>query len=230
MWLLVSKTHCFGTVRLGLLCSRTKGIWQPNNNNQESNLARAQSPASVVVVGSTQAWSMRNFLGKNAAVAASSSSWRSNSSNASPSFQRATLAKAENQPRLLAYVKREGLRPLTSSSCTAWHIGLLYRKPLSRTPPARSCLGDGRLGGRRQQPSLLSTRVWDTDHGHRIPADTAHNFAPSQRLPLPRLVLIRSHCALLSRKSKTNCLTPATDFFSTSILLWSSRCSRLFWV
>ena len=115
MWLLVSKTHCFGTVRLGLLCSGTKGIWQPNNNNQESNLARAQSPASVVVVGSTQAWSMRNFLGKNAAVAASSSSWRSNSSNASPSFQRATLAKAENQPRLLAYVKQEGLR-LTSNS------------------------------------------------------------------------------------------------------------------
>lgn len=182
--------------------------------------ARAQSPASVVVVGSTQAWSMRNFLGKNhAAAAASSSSCHSNSSNASPSFQRATLAKAENQPRLLAYVKREGLRPLTSSSCTAWHIGLLYRKPLSRTPPARSCLGDGRLGGRRQQASLLSTRVWDTDHGHRIPADTAHNFAPSQRLPLPRLVLIRSHCVLLSRKSKTNCLKPATDFFSTSILL-----------
>lgn len=24
MWLLVSKTHCFGTVRLGLLCSGTK--------------------------------------------------------------------------------------------------------------------------------------------------------------------------------------------------------------
>ena len=30
MWLIVPKTHCFGSVRLGLLCSATKGIWQPN--------------------------------------------------------------------------------------------------------------------------------------------------------------------------------------------------------
>ena len=44
MWLLVSKTHCFGTVRLGLLCSGTKGIWQPNNNNQESNLGSCTEP------------------------------------------------------------------------------------------------------------------------------------------------------------------------------------------